>query len=323
MTDDTTLPVCVLDARWRTPWDGDGPAGMPHDDDGSALAAAMIKNEDRTRHLPRGSASTLRAYRLVEPIASWAVACGIELARALAVAPSDRLGLYAGHGGLRSCWRDLWTPMRRQHRDAADSWQLGLGRIHPLWMLRFLSNNAHGILAAEVGARGEGAVCSGPLGGAEALMMAQAALVDGAIDHALVICYDVRSSPEVVLDRRRVGDLRLGVDCAVALLLAPAAAAPGSPRLSITTEMDSAAPDASERSWRDRVVTPTDRFAALDTGAVAPALTLALAVAGKRWQPRSTGHASTEHCYIGTMGSRIGVRARLRVAVPTAMEAAR
>lgn len=364
--------IAVLDARWRTPWDGEGPANLPHADDGAALVAAM-RDGDELRCAPRGQPCARRASRFIEPIASFAVACGVELARAHALGDSDRLGLYAGSGGLRGSWGDLWAPMQHQRRDARGSWELGLGRTHPLWMLRFLSNNAHGLLAAELGARGEGAVCTGPAGGAEALMMAQAALLDHAIDRALVLCYDARSGPEVTIDRQRAGDRRLGVDCAVALLLARAEDAPRAPRVWTTTERSAAGDDGQEplagaprrdrhddhddhdghdghdgvasrdahdasssdgaghastarRAVRSRddievldapACGPADRFAGVDAGAAAPALLLALAAAGKRWQPADARAADAELCYTASMG----FRSRLRVRGPEGAEA--
>lgn len=307
---DGELAVCVVGARWRTPWDGEGPHCLPAEDVGEAVRRAMLDG-DVVRVTPRGEATGGRAARLIDAVAGHAIACGKELTLAHQLVPDDRLGLYVGNGGLRANWQDLWTPMQQQQRDAAESWQRGLGRMHPLWMLRFLSNNAHGMLAAEIGSRGEGVVCSGPLGGAEALMAAQAALLDEVIDLAMVVCYDARSAPEVELDRRRSGDARLGVDLAVALLLAPAAAHPRAPRFSILTERS----DATE--WSDANATPASadslsgRFTGLDTGAVAPALPLALAAAGKQLAA-STAATPAEHCYSSSMG----IGARLRIAPP-------
>ncbi len=292
--------VCVVDARWRTPWDGESPHRLPVGAEAEAIRQAMLDG-DAPRLTPRGEAAGGRAARLIDSVASHAIACGKELAMAHQLAPDDRLGLYAGNGGLRASWQDLWTPMQQQQRDAAASWQRGLGRIHPLWMLRFLSNNAHGMLAAELGARGEGVVCSGPMGGAEALMAAQAALLDEAIDLAMVVCYDACSAPEVELDRRRSGDRRLGVDLAVALLLAPAKAHPRAPRFSIVT-----AAMTPEEEGAEMPTARADRFTGLDTGAVAPALTLAMAAAGR------SPPGPMDHVYFGSMG----IGARLRVVAP-------
>jgi hypothetical protein len=75
-------------------------------------------------------------------------------------------------------------------------------------MLRYLSNNAHGIIAAELDARGEGATFGGPVAGAEALRAAIRALGAGAIDRALVVAYDTLLTPELLVELGERGATR-------------------------------------------------------------------------------------------------------------------
>jgi malonyl-ACP decarboxylase len=67
-------------------------------------------------------------------------------------------------------------------------------------MLQYLSNNAHGLLAADVRALGEGMVFGGGNAGAQALGSAVAALESGAVDAALVVAYDSELELEALVE---------------------------------------------------------------------------------------------------------------------------
>jgi malonyl-ACP decarboxylase len=67
-------------------------------------------------------------------------------------------------------------------------------------MLQYLSNNAHGLLAADVRALGEGMVFGGGNAGAQALGSALAALECGAVDAALVVAYDSALELEALVE---------------------------------------------------------------------------------------------------------------------------
>jgi hypothetical protein len=252
--------VAIIAARWRTPWSGTCPIDYAR----SSIHTPLVATS------PIGTQTLHRAARLVDDMAKFAIACGEEIAAVHDIQPSDRLGLFVGAGGLRASSHDLWQAMQQQQADATGAWQRGLGRMHPLWMLKFLSNNVHAIISSSIGARGEGAVFAGPLGGSEALMSAQAAINDDAVDHAIVVCYDSRSAqtaPEIELERRRQHDKRIGVDCAVALLLVSPRAVDESRaqlRFSITTQCRT---DSSEQSMDSNTI---------DSGTVAPAVQLGL-----------------------------------------------
>ena len=112
----------------------------------------------------------------------------------------DRVGLFAGVGGLRAHWDDMLKALEHQRDDGAGAWERGLRDVHPYWMLRHLSNNVHALAAMDLGLRGEGATFGGATGGAQALASAARALHAGAIDAALVVAYDSLLEPETLVE---------------------------------------------------------------------------------------------------------------------------
>jgi hypothetical protein len=129
-----------------------------------------------------------RTARLLGTLPAIAVDVARTAARELPA--GDRTGVFLAHGGLRAHWDDLAPAMTDQSADATASWTRGLKRLHPLWMLRYLSNGAQAAIAHELGLRGDGATFSGPASAASALVSAAAAIAAGAIDHALVVALD-------------------------------------------------------------------------------------------------------------------------------------
>jgi hypothetical protein len=126
----------------------------------------------------------------------------LEVARSAArdVPRGPRTGAFVATGGLRVQWEALAPAMAEQAADGAGAWARGLSRMHPLWMLRYLSNAAHAIIAAELAALGDGATFAGPAAAASALVAAGAALAAGAIDHAIVIALDDVTADEVAVE---------------------------------------------------------------------------------------------------------------------------
>lgn len=118
-----------------------------------------------------------------------------------------RLGLFSAMGGLRAHWNDLMPALTHQRPDLEDSWNRGLKNLHPFWMLQHLSNNAHALLAQDIGARGDGVTFSGGNAGAQALAAATRALAEGAIDVALVLAYDSLIEPETLVEMAARGAL--------------------------------------------------------------------------------------------------------------------
>ena len=129
-----------------------------------------------------------------------ALAAVADAGGALTTVDRVRLGVYAAVGALRADWEHLAPAFADQREDGADAWALGLGRLHPLWMLRFLSNGAHGACAAELGAGGDGATFSGPAAVAAAVAAAEDALAAGVIDAAVIVAADSLCSTEAMLE---------------------------------------------------------------------------------------------------------------------------
>ena len=129
-------------------------------------------------------------------------ALALDAARAAAqgVPRGPRTGVFVATGGLRAQWDELAPAMAEQVADGASAWARGLSRMHPLWMLRYLSNAAHALIAAELGAVGDGATFAGPASAASALVAATAAFDAGTIDHALVVALDDVCADEVAVE---------------------------------------------------------------------------------------------------------------------------
>jgi 3-oxoacyl-(acyl-carrier-protein) synthase len=119
----------------------------------------------------------------------------------------DRLGLFTAVGGLRADWDELTPALASQRPDGALAWDSGFRLLHPFWMLRYLSNNVHALLAMELGARGEGVCFGGANAGAQALVSAARALEVGAVDAALVVAYDSLIEPETLVELGARGEL--------------------------------------------------------------------------------------------------------------------
>lgn len=159
--------------------------------------------------------------RILSRMGRFALDTAREAAASLPKLPSDRVGLFAAMGGLRASWDELLPALQRQEDSFVNSWRRGLKDLHPFWMLRLLSNNAHALAAQDLGLRGEGATFAGSLSGASALHAAILALHDGAIDAALVMAYDSLIEPESLIGLAAQGRLVRGDD--------PASAAPYGP----------------------------------------------------------------------------------------------
>ena len=112
----------------------------------------------------------------------------------------ERIGLFSGVGGLRAHWDDMLPALAQQQPDGERAWERGLRDIHPYWMLRHLSNNAHALASVELGLRGGGATYGGATASVQALAAAARALADGAIDAAVVVAHDSLLEPETLVE---------------------------------------------------------------------------------------------------------------------------
>jgi 3-oxoacyl-[acyl-carrier-protein] synthase II len=203
------LPVAIVGQAWRTP------LGTRVDE----VVSKLLAGERVVIASPRAAGY---ACKLVAPIPDEPARSrqsrflrrmglfGLEVAQeafanAKASAPAqlvegNRVGLFAGVGGLRAHWDDMLKALEHQADDGTNAWERGLRDVHPYWMLRHLSNNVHALAAMELGLKGEGATYGGATGGAQALAAAARALHDGAIDAALVLTYDSLLEPETLVE---------------------------------------------------------------------------------------------------------------------------
>jgi 3-oxoacyl-(acyl-carrier-protein) synthase len=194
------VTVAIVRAAWRTP------LGSTID---GAMARLFAGERAITTHAPSSYVCTLAAPIRIAPAPSRQArflrrmgSFALEVAReAVGEHPHrHRVGLFSGVGGLRAHWDDMMPALANQLDDGSDAWARGLRDVHPYWMLRHLSNNAHALAAAELGLRGEGATFGGATGGAQAIASACRALEDGAVDAALVIAYDSLLEPETLVE---------------------------------------------------------------------------------------------------------------------------
>jgi 3-oxoacyl-[acyl-carrier-protein] synthase II len=145
--------------------------------------------------------------RVLRRMGLFALEVGHEALAQARCATGPRLGLFSAMGGLRAHWNDIMPALAEQRPDLSDCWNRGFKNLHPFWMLQHLSNNAHALLAQDIGARGDGVTFSGSNAGAQALASAARALEDGAVDVAVVIAYDSLIEPETIVEMAARGDL--------------------------------------------------------------------------------------------------------------------
>lgn len=110
-----------------------------------------------------------------------------------------RVGIFFGYGGLRADWNEMRSALIRQNANTEACWDQGLSTLHPFWILKHLSNNAHALVAEEHKIKGEGVTFGGLNSGVQALVSAQLALQEGAIEAALVLTHDSLLEPEILL----------------------------------------------------------------------------------------------------------------------------
>lgn len=199
-------PVAVTGWAWRTPLGDDvdevvrrlamgeraaAPlARFPADSYACRWAAAIPGDPVPSRH-----------QRFLRRMGSFALEVACEAARrALPALHGARVGLFFGYGGLRAHWNDMMPALARQEPNGARAWERGLNLLHPFWMLQHLSNNAHALAAAELGASGDGLLLAGANAGAQALGAAARALACHAVDAAIVVAYDTLLEPETLVE---------------------------------------------------------------------------------------------------------------------------
>lgn len=207
------IVIAVTGWAWRTP------LGHSVDD----AVARLLAGERAIAPNPRFDASTYacplgaampgdpapgKHARFLKRTALFGVEAGAEaFAKAKPAAASGRLGLFYAVGGLRAHWNDMLPALEGQQPDFATSWERGLKKLPPFWMLHHLSNNAHALLAADLAAKGDGITMGGANAGAQALAAACDALAAGSVDAAIVVAADSLLEPETLLEMGARGAL--------------------------------------------------------------------------------------------------------------------
>ena len=156
--------------------------------------------------------------RFLRRMGLFGVEAAKEATRAAGVRPGPRVGLFIAYGGLRAHWNEMMPALAAQEPDGRGAWERGLKLLHPDWMLRHLSNNAQALLAADLGAKGEGLTLAGANAGAQALSAALRSLEVGAVEVAVVVAYDSLLDPETLVE---LGARGTASSAPLSLLVAP------------------------------------------------------------------------------------------------------
>ena len=207
-----TLQAAITARAWRTPLGSDIDAVVDRLYAGERAATVNFPAaplEDVPGAPTRCEPSRSRHRRFLRRIGLLAVDAGREAFEASQASSGERLGVFAAVGGLLANWDELMPAMAKQ-TDGRHAWAGGLGRLHPFWLLQYLSNNVQALLAADIGARGDGIVFGGPTAGAHAIGAATAALAEHSIDAAIVVAYDGLLEPQRLVDLVARGECARG-----------------------------------------------------------------------------------------------------------------
>ncbi len=223
--------AAIVGAGWRTPLGHDRAAVVDRLLAGDRAAAPLTRFPSASYVLQRaatvatepGRSKHARFLRRMALHALDAAGEALAAAATVGVVPGPRLGIFAAVGGLRAHWDDIMAALVRQQADGEGAWARGLGQIHPFWMLRHLSTNAHALLATDTGARGDGATFGGASASGQAVAAAGRALAVGAVDAALVLAYDSLLDPETLVELgAREGEAAVPGEGAAAIVLVAA-----------------------------------------------------------------------------------------------------
>ena len=272
--------IAITGWSWRTPLGAGVEATLPRLWAGERAASPITRFDAETfpcriacAIASGGELPATREQRFLRRMGRFAQEVAREaLAHGRCTAAGDRLGLFFGYGGLRAHWDDMMPALSRQTLpgdrdgagdiDGAQLWERGLKLLHPFWMLQHLSNNAHALTAAELGARGDGLTLAGANAGAEALAAASAALEVGAVDAALVVAYDTLVEPETLVELATQGGFTGSGPPPAAYDRAAAGFVPGEAAAAVLLERRSAA--------GSRALALVDAWAAADGAAAHP-----------------------------------------------------
>ncbi|HEY3448906.1 MAG TPA: beta-ketoacyl synthase N-terminal-like domain-containing protein [Myxococcales bacterium] len=138
--------------------------------------------------------------RFLTPFLALSIQTALEAARRAGCKGGPRVALFAAVGGLKVAWPEILPAFQKISADGQGAWDQGLRELHPFWLLKHLSNNAHALASADLETRGEGATFGGANAGAQALCAALRCLADGAADAAIVMAADSLLGPEALVE---------------------------------------------------------------------------------------------------------------------------
>lgn len=145
--------------------------------------------------------------RFLTPFLALSIQTALDAARRADCKGGPRVGLFAAVGGLKVAWPEILPAFQKITPDGNGAWDQGLRDLHPFWLLKHLSNNAHALASADLDARGEGATFGGANAGAQALCAAIRCLAEGAADAAIVMAADSLLGPEALVELESAGML--------------------------------------------------------------------------------------------------------------------
>lgn len=128
----------------------------------------------------------------------------------------ERLGVFVGAGQAFADRSELEPALERSYDgqggiDMVRYGQEGLGLIHPLWLLRGLSNNVLGFVSLDFNAQGiNNNYANSGVSSTQAIIMAARAIADGMADACFAGGYDTLLSPECLVGYGRLGLLSQG-----------------------------------------------------------------------------------------------------------------
>jgi 3-oxoacyl-[acyl-carrier-protein] synthase II len=207
-----------LDATWDSLLAGRTGAGPIDDESAEAVGcgvAARIVGFKARKHIENRKSLKL----MTRPVSLGVAAAGMAYSDA-GMSPEtvdpERLGIFVGAGQAFADRNELQYALDHcRDGDDVDIVKFGaegLPMIHPLWLLRGLSNNVLGFVSLEYQAQGiNNNYANSGISGTQAILAGLDAIREGFADAAFAGGYDTQLSPECIVGYGRLGLLATGV----------------------------------------------------------------------------------------------------------------
>jgi malonyl-ACP decarboxylase len=195
-----TPRAAITGWAWRTALGSDVETVWSNLVDGKRAARPCFHPGRLARPLLDAPAPVPKHRRFLTPFLAMSIQTALEAARRAGCRGGPRVALFAAVGGLKVAWPEILPAFQKISPDGVGAWDQGLRELHPFWLLKHLSNNAHALASAGLEAQGEGATFGGANAGAQALCAALRCLADGAADVAIVMAADSLLGPEALVE---------------------------------------------------------------------------------------------------------------------------